>query len=91
MNPRPVAAPNACHHCGIEQYEHAQRYAEAAGWHQWAEPDQDQIKARMIARRDERLAAKLRRLRQIPAGNIAAREAVMAPEPTDPLRVNTTA
>ncbi|MFI0914177.1 hypothetical protein [Streptomyces abikoensis] len=51
-----TTSPNACRHCGIERRDHAlaQRWKEPVGWHQWAPPTQEQIKARMLARRAER-------------------------------------
>lgn len=81
--------PNACRWCGIEDRSHAGRWNRVVGWHQWCAPGDVQRLERMRARRDERLGAKLRRLRKIPASNIAMREAVMAPEPANPFRVNT--
>lgn len=46
--------PNACHHCGIDQRCHFQRWTHAAGWHEWTQPSQELIKARMLARRSAR-------------------------------------
>lgn len=46
-----TTTPNGCRHCGIDHREHAQRWTDAAGWHQWTPPTQQQIKARMRARR----------------------------------------
>ncbi|MEU4080381.1 hypothetical protein [Streptomyces venezuelae] len=46
-----TTTPNGCRHCGIDHHEHAQRWTEAAKWHQWTPPTQQQIKARMRARR----------------------------------------
>lgn len=43
--------PSGCAHCGLGQYEHGQRWAEAAGWHRYAPPSAEQVKQRMIARR----------------------------------------
>ena len=43
--------PSGCRHCGVPEREHMQRWTTAAGWHQWAEPTQEQIAARMLARR----------------------------------------
>jgi hypothetical protein len=46
-------APSGCHWCGVDRREHAQRWTEAAGWHGWTAPTQQQIKDRMLARRQE--------------------------------------
>lgn len=50
-------APSACGHCGIGRRERARRWIRDASWHQWAAPSQEQIKARMIRRRAERIDA----------------------------------
>ncbi|MGW5477655.1 hypothetical protein [Streptomyces sp. NPDC004008] len=47
----PIHEPSACRWCGIPQREHAQRWAKPVGWHRWEQPTQEQIKARMLARR----------------------------------------
>lgn len=47
-------SPNACRHCGLDLYEHMQRWKTGVGWHKWTPPTQDQIKARMKARRNAR-------------------------------------
>jgi hypothetical protein len=47
--------PGGCRWCGIEQYGHTQRWRPSVGWHTWAEPTDAQRKARMKARRRERL------------------------------------
>lgn len=83
--------PGACRWCGIENRPHGQRWNRAVGWHVWTAPGDVQRKERMRARRDERLASKLRRLGEIPAARIAAREAVMTPDPANPLHINTIA
>lgn len=46
--------PNACRECGIDKRGHGRQYTEAAGWHAWTPPIQEQIKARMLARRAAR-------------------------------------
>ncbi|WP_327259977.1 MULTISPECIES: hypothetical protein [unclassified Streptomyces] len=46
-----IPSPNACRHCGLDQRGHAQQWTTFAGWHTWAQPTQDQILARMRARR----------------------------------------
>ena len=50
----PTPAPTSCRHCGIGHREHAQRWTSAAGWHQWTQPTQQQIKERMARRRATR-------------------------------------
>ncbi|MCC9307719.1 hypothetical protein LN042_11525 [Kitasatospora sp. RB6PN24] len=55
-NPRAVAEPSACRHCGIPHREHYQQWTQAAGWHQWQPPTDAQILARMQARRAGRRA-----------------------------------
>lgn len=60
MTPRQTdpanASPTACGVCAINEREHAQRWRPPVGWHQWQHPTQQQIKARMLARRAHRLA-----------------------------------
>jgi hypothetical protein len=46
--------PSGCRHCGITRREHARRWSPGPGWHAWTPPTQDQIKARMHARRQDR-------------------------------------
>lgn len=49
---------DGCRWCGvITKYEHAQRWCAEAGWHKWTPLTQEQIKARMLARRAARLSA----------------------------------
>lgn len=43
--------PAACRHCPHEKRDHMQRWTTGVGWHQWTQPTQEQIKARMLARR----------------------------------------
>lgn len=47
----PVMEPSACTWCGIAQRGHGRQYADAVGWHGWEQPSQEQILARMKARR----------------------------------------
>lgn len=47
----PLVNPNGCRHCGIDQRRHARQWTEQAGWHTWTQPTQEQMKARMKARR----------------------------------------
>jgi hypothetical protein len=46
-----IVEPSACTWCGIAQRGHGRQYADAAGWHVWERPSQEQILARMKARR----------------------------------------
>ncbi|MCX4792549.1 hypothetical protein OG369_43010 [Streptomyces sp. NBC_01221] len=46
-----IPSPNACRHCGLDRRGHAQQWTTDAGWHTWTQPTQDQILARMRARR----------------------------------------
>jgi hypothetical protein len=48
------AEPGGCRHCGIPERQHYQQWTEAAGWHQWVQPEQSQILARMKARKAAR-------------------------------------
>jgi hypothetical protein len=48
------ADPGGCGLCGIPRHEHMQRWASPAGWHTWVQPSNDQILARMKARRAAR-------------------------------------
>lgn len=43
--------PNGCHWCGIDKRRHGRQWTAEADWHKWEQPTQEQIKARMIARR----------------------------------------
>lgn len=42
--------PSGCRHCCVPEREHMQRWTTGVGWHQWVEPTQEQILARMNAR-----------------------------------------
>lgn len=53
--------PTACGICGINPREHCQQWKEPVGWHTWQMPAQQQIKARMLARRFARLVARAER------------------------------
>lgn len=50
--------PSGCRACGLPERGHFRRWTLAAGWHGGQQPTQDQIKARMIARRAERIVSK---------------------------------
>ncbi|MFB7359694.1 hypothetical protein [Streptomyces gardneri] len=53
--PTPQAGdPSGCHWCGINERTHARQYTEGPGYHTWTQPTQDQIKTRMLARRNHR-------------------------------------
>lgn len=47
----PLVEPSACTWCGIARRGHGRQYADAVGWHAWEQPSQEQILARMKARR----------------------------------------
>lgn len=54
MTPYPHWAqlePSSCRECGIDRRAHASQWAEHYGWHQWRQPTQRQILARMRRRR----------------------------------------
>jgi hypothetical protein len=53
-----MSEPSACRHCGVSRREHFRRWTAEASWHKWVQPTQEQIKARMQARRAERMAPK---------------------------------
>ncbi|HET6356050.1 hypothetical protein [Streptomyces sp.] len=46
----PIVDPNGCRICGIAP-PHGRQWTADAGWHQWAQPTQEQIKERMLRRR----------------------------------------
>jgi hypothetical protein len=48
--------PSACRHCPETERGHFQRWTDPVGWHRWTAPTQEQIKARMTARRAGRQA-----------------------------------
>lgn len=49
-----AASPSSCAACGIDKRDHYQRWTRDAGWHGYKQPTQQQIKARMLARRAAR-------------------------------------
>lgn len=51
MSTPQIMEPSACTWCGIAERGHARQYADAVGWHTWAQPSQEQMLARMKARR----------------------------------------
>jgi hypothetical protein len=53
-----MVEPNACRHCDVPEREHYRRYTDAAEWHQWAAPTDQQRKERMLARQAARTEAK---------------------------------
>ncbi|MEV7140706.1 hypothetical protein [Streptomyces tauricus] len=58
MSTPEIVTPSACTWCGIERRGHGRQYADAAGWHAWERPSQEQILARMQARRLARFVAR---------------------------------
>lgn len=54
-----MLTPSGCQHCGVERHDHFQRWTTEARWHKWTPPTQEQILARMKARRAARLAPKV--------------------------------
>lgn len=50
-----LIAPGGCQHCGLPRHGHCQRWTRAAGWHGYTAPTDEQIKARMLARRAARV------------------------------------
>lgn len=51
MSTSGIVEPSACTWCSIARREHGRQYADAVGWHEWEQPPQEQILARMKARR----------------------------------------
>jgi len=49
-----VHDPSDCATCGIAQRPHCQRWTDATGWHRWIAPTDEQVLARMLARRAAR-------------------------------------
>lgn len=46
-----VSEPFGCALCGVEKRSHGRRYIGGAGMHTWERPSDEQVKARMLARR----------------------------------------
>lgn len=46
--------PDGCRWCGVDRYEHFQRWAPEVQWHVWTEPTSEQRKRRMFVRRTRR-------------------------------------
>lgn len=67
MNSPEIMEPSACTWCGIARRGHGRQYADAAGWHGWEQPSQEQILARMKARRLQLAVARAGAL-PVPAG-----------------------
>lgn len=67
--------PSACTWCGIAQRPHGRQYADAVGWHAWAQPSQEQILARMKARRLQLAVAKAGAL-PVPVGGVRTLDVV---------------
>ncbi|MFG2372615.1 hypothetical protein ACGFY9_14190 [Streptomyces sp. NPDC048504] len=51
-----VSEPFGCAHCGEVKRSHGRRYIGDVGMHSWERPTDEQVKARMLARRAARLA-----------------------------------
>ncbi|MFB8122060.1 hypothetical protein ACFVG1_12805 [Streptomyces bacillaris] len=51
---RTAPAPFGCRWCGVQAGNHGRRYVGSHGMHAWERPTNDQIKARMRARRANR-------------------------------------
>lgn len=51
MRNRTIWSPFSCRWCGEERSNHGRSYVRSKGLHSWEEPTQEQIKARMRARR----------------------------------------
>ncbi|WP_327258245.1 hypothetical protein [Streptomyces sp. NBC_01244] len=49
-----AATPSACRWCGIPARDHFQQWKPPVGWHKYALPTTEQIKARMRERRRAR-------------------------------------
>lgn len=50
--------PSGCRWCGVDLRAHFQRWTDAVGWHGWTPPTDAQTKARMLARRADRITAR---------------------------------
>jgi hypothetical protein len=46
-----VSEPFGCSYCGVEKRSHGRRYIGGQGMHAWERPSDEQVKARMLARR----------------------------------------
>ena len=51
---RHPADPGSCRWCGVDKQSHYSRWTEEARWHLWTLPTPEQIKERMIERRNAR-------------------------------------
>lgn len=65
-----VSEPYGCAHCGEAKRYHGRRYLTGVGMHGWERPSDEQVKARMVARRAARgpsagLLAEVLRLRAV--------------------------
>lgn len=57
VEPTPNPLMDGCRWCGVSKREHCQRWWAPVGWHKWVPLEQAEIKARMLARRADRLNA----------------------------------
>lgn len=48
--------PSGCGVCGVQRRDHYGRWSKTHGWHGWRQPTDEQIKFRMLHRRQARLA-----------------------------------
>lgn len=72
-----VSEPFGCTYCGVEKRSHGRRYIGGQGSHAWERPSDEQVKARMLARRAARFTSHTERL----AGLLVARtEELLAAE-----------
>lgn len=46
--------PSSCGICGIVKRKHYSQWKNGVGWHTWIMPTQEQIKARMLFRRENK-------------------------------------
>lgn len=46
--------PNGCKHCGVGKRSHPALWSQGLGWHQYAEPTDEQRLERMLERRSHR-------------------------------------
>jgi hypothetical protein len=51
------ASPSGCHHCGIRERLHFDRWSGKVGWHTYVPPTDEQIKTRMLRRRTAKTGA----------------------------------
>lgn len=52
-----ISTPAACRHCHVTGRAHGRQYTDAAGWHPWTEPTDQQRLDRMREQRNARKEA----------------------------------